>query len=103
MIFQALDGLTLIFELAGLIVLTISGITAFGQWVARTPRSIIQADDRIERMIRIELGHRVILSLELLIIADIMQTVKDPSFEELGRLAIIVLIRTALHYSLRGD
>lgn len=101
MMFQVLDGLTVVFEIAGLVVLTIGGFVSFGQWVARTPHSLIHADDSVERKIRIELGHRVILALEFLIMADIMQTVKDPSFEELGRLAIIVLIRTVLHYSLQ--
>ena len=99
--FNVLDTLTLAFEIAGLLILTISAIIALSQWLGRGPRSLLSPDESEEKSIRIEFGHRVVLALEFLIGADIIQTVKDPSFEELGRLAVIVLIRTVLHFSLK--
>ena len=51
---------------------------------------------------RRRLGRSILLGLELLVAADIIRTVAiTPTFESLGVLAIIVLIRTFLSYSLQ--
>mgnify|MGYP006278436973 CR=1 FL=1 len=52
---------------------------------------------------RLRLGHALSLSLELLIAADVLKTVQDPSWTELGQLGAIVLIRTVLNYFLILD
>jgi uncharacterized membrane protein len=47
------------------------------------------------------LGRSILLGLELLVAADIIRTVAvTPTFESVGVLAIIVLIRTLLSFSL---
>ncbi|GAA3275595.1 DUF1622 domain-containing protein [Paenarthrobacter aurescens] len=47
------------------------------------------------------LGRSILLGLELLVAADIIRTVAvTPTFESVGVLAIIVLIRTFLSFSL---
>jgi uncharacterized membrane protein len=46
-------------------------------------------------------GHTLLLALDLLVAADIIQTVTlDLSFEALGMLGLLVLIRTFLHFVL---
>ncbi|MCQ1952175.1 DUF1622 domain-containing protein [Arthrobacter sp. zg-Y238] len=51
---------------------------------------------------RQRLGRSILLGLELLVAADIIRTVAvTPTFESVGILAIIVLIRTFLSYSLQ--
>lgn len=52
---------------------------------------------------RLRLGHALSLALELLIAADVLKTVLDPSWTELGQLGAIVLIRTVLNYFLILD
>lgn len=53
---------------------------------------------------RAELGRAILLGLELLVAADIIGTVAiDPSFESLGVLAGIVVIRTFLSVSLEVE
>ena len=53
------------------------------------------------RCYREHLGHAILLGLEFLIAADIIRTVAvEPSFENLGVLAIIVAIRTFLSFTL---
>lgn len=53
------------------------------------------------RSYRQSLGRSILLGLELLVAADIIRTVAvTPTFESVGVLAIIVLIRTFLSFSL---
>lgn len=55
----------------------------------------------VYRAYRQLLGRSILLGLELLVAADIIRTVAvTPTFESLGVLAIIVLIRTFLSFSL---
>lgn len=50
--------------------------------------------------IRVRFGSALALSLELLLAADILETAVAPSWEEIGKLAAIAAIRTALNYFL---
>ncbi|HZH25645.1 MAG TPA: DUF1622 domain-containing protein [Azospirillaceae bacterium] len=53
---------------------------------------------------RANLGRAILLGLELLVAADIVGTVAvTPSFQSLGVLAVIVLIRTFLSFSLEVE
>ena len=53
---------------------------------------------------RRNLGRGILLGLEFLVIGDIIGTVAvEPSFENLGVLALIVLIRTFLSFSLEVE
>ena len=59
------------------------------------------AGDDIYHRYRRWLGRSILLGLELLVAADIIRTVAvTPTFESVGVLAIIVLIRTFLSFSL---
>ena len=49
---------------------------------------------------RLKLGHSLSLALELLIGADILKSSIAPTWEDLGQLATIVIIRTVLNYFL---
>ncbi len=50
--------------------------------------------------VRLTLGRWLALSLEFLVAADILRTAVAPSWEEIGRLAAIVVLRTALNFFL---
>ena len=54
----------------------------------------IHAHERV----RVELGQRIVLALEFLVAGDIIQTVMDPSRQDLLNLGIIVLVRTILSF-----
>ncbi|MEW6488561.1 MAG: DUF1622 domain-containing protein [Thermodesulfobacteriota bacterium] len=58
----------------------------------RTHRALVEA--------RNELGHMLSLSLEFLIGADVLLTAISPGWEEIGKLAAIVGIRTVLNFFL---
>ncbi len=52
---------------------------------------------------RLGLGRSLALSLEFLLGADILRTAVEPSWDEIGRLAAIAAIRTALNYFLQRE
>ncbi len=50
--------------------------------------------------LRLELGYGIILGLEFMIGADIIESMAQPTYYDLGILAILVVIRTFLSYFL---
>jgi uncharacterized membrane protein len=86
------------FEVAGVGILAIGSIVALVKALmalARGDRSRAYAGARRD------VGRAVLLGLEVLIIADIVQTVTiEPNLESAVALGIIVLVRTFLSFSL---
>jgi len=54
-------------------------------------------------LIRIKLGSYLVLALEFFIASDIIKTIITPSWEGVGVLGAIVVIRTVLSYFLTKD
>lgn len=50
--------------------------------------------------IRVQFGSSVAVALELLLGADVLATAVAPSWDDIGQLAAIAIIRTALNYFL---
>lgn len=61
------------------------------------------ADSPAPESARLRLGRWLSLGLELTLGADILRTVVAPTWEEIGRLAAIVVLRTTLNYFLRQE
>ena len=53
--------------------------------------------------LRIKLGQYLLLGLEMLIASDIIQTIIDPSMEELAIVGSVVVIRTVLSFFLNRE
>lgn len=58
---------------------------------------------RLNETIRIKLGSYLVLGLEFFIAGDIVKTIITPTWESLGILGAIVVIRTILSYFLTKD
>jgi len=58
---------------------------------------------QLNEPIRIKLGSYLVLSLEFFIAGDIVKTIITPTWESLGMLGAIVIIRTVLSYFLTKD
>jgi uncharacterized membrane protein len=58
---------------------------------------------RLNDSIRIKLGSYLVLALEFFIAADIVRTIITPTWESVGILGVIVVIRTILSYFLTKD
>jgi uncharacterized membrane protein len=53
--------------------------------------------------IRLDLGRFLVLGLEFQLAADLLRTAVAPSFEEIGKLAAVAAIRTALNFFLARE
>ncbi|MFH0738847.1 MAG: DUF1622 domain-containing protein [Candidatus Omnitrophota bacterium] len=58
---------------------------------------------QLNDVIRIKLGSYLVLALEFFIAADIVKTIITPTWQSLGILGAIVVIRTVLSYFLTRD
>lgn len=86
-------------DLAGVAVIIIGAVIA----TVSALRTLLRRSGRpVYESYRQQLGRSILLGLELLVAADIIRTVAvTPTFESLGVLALIVLIRTFLSYTLQ--
>ena len=91
-------------DLAGVAVMVIGAIVSLPMAMRGfQPRRLPAGAEPLSvyRSYRQLLGRSILLGLELLVAADIIRTVAvTPTFESVGVLAIIVLIRTFLSFSL---
>lgn len=96
---ETMDDIAKGFEAAGVAVLVVGFVLGFAQAAV----AYLRGGDRasIYRTLRSFVGRTILLSLEILVAADLIRTVAvDPSLENVGSLAVIVLIRTVLSFSL---
>ena len=86
-------------ELVGVFVLIVGAVLASTRFTAQLlKRSPFQAS---YHELRADLGRAILLGLEFLVIADIIGTVAvEPTLQNLGVLAVIVVIRTLLSFVL---
>lgn len=99
---ELIEGIGLAVDLAA-VALMVGGVAlATIRAAARLRRRT--ATVRVYREYRQWLGRSILLGLELLIAGDIIRTVAiTPTFESLGVLAVIVLIRTFLSFTLEVE
>jgi len=79
----------------------IGGLIRFLRTELRQVRGINVTDDR--KQLRQHLGYYLLLGLEFLIAADIIDTLMKPSVQDIVVLGAIVLIRTVISYSLNSE
>lgn len=93
------DSLAIVFEIAGAAVLVVGFILA----LALSIRSLIRREGAVStfRTVRSTLGGAILLALEVLVAADLIRTLREPTLEEALILGIIVLIRTILSISIQ--
>jgi uncharacterized membrane protein len=94
---EAVNVLVVIVEACGAAVIIIGAVWAFALfvWVGVRDRST-----QAFVPVRLTLGRFLALGLEFQLAADVLKTAVAPSWEEIGQLAAIAAIRTALNYFL---
>jgi uncharacterized membrane protein len=93
-----MDGFGRAVDAAGVLAIVIGALVATLLAAMALLRS---RDGSIYTSYRERLGRSILLGLELLVAADIIRTVAvTPTFESVGVLALIVLIRTFLSFTL---
>ena len=101
------DLLVRLVEAAGALIIFVGAAWAFTQFLraglarrADAPRVDVQ---RAFVGIRLSLGRFLALGLEFQLAGDVLRTAITPSFAEIGQLAAIASIRTALNYFLARE
>jgi uncharacterized membrane protein len=86
-------------EIAGIAAMVVGAVVAFGLYLAAVSR---KEHESAFRSFRQNLGRAILLGLEFLVAGDIIQTVAiSPTFTSVGVLALIVLVRTFLSFTLQ--
>ncbi len=94
---DAMEWAVTAFEIAGVIVLAVGALIALGRAIAGWARH----ESGVYQRARHDVGRAILMGLEILIVADIVQTVIiDPTVESALTLGLIVLVRTFLSFSL---
>ena len=97
---DVVNVLVLVVEACGAAVIITGAVWAFARfvWVGlqrRTAEAFVP--------VRLSLGRFLTLGLEFQLASDILRTAVAPSFAELGQLAAVAAIRTALNYFLSRE
>ena len=92
------DWVTNFAQIFATIVIFFGIVRAFGNFFKElfTPRGTIETLEET----RLELGYSFSLGLSFLIGSSILKTMVAPSWNEIGQLSVIILIRTVLNYFL---
>ncbi|HEY0644068.1 MAG TPA: DUF1622 domain-containing protein [Nocardioides sp.] len=96
---DAVDLLVRLVEAAGAAVIFIGAAIAVVQFVRVL---LTRAPERFTG-VRLTLGRFLALGLEFQLASDVLRTAIAPSFEELGKLAAVAAIRTALNFFLARE
>ena len=87
--------------LAGCLILTYGVAIGLFRWLKVEQMFWTGKEPQSERKaLRHQLAYYLLVSLEFLIAADIIDTILDPSLEELAILGGIVVVRTVISFSL---
>ncbi|MEV8437930.1 DUF1622 domain-containing protein [Actinosynnema sp. NPDC051121] len=97
---SVVDVLVTVVEAAGVAVILIGALWAVVRFVGQGLR---HRDAAVFTPIRLSLSRFLVLGLEFQLAADILRSALAPSFQEIGQLAAIAAIRTALNYFLNRE
>jgi uncharacterized membrane protein len=95
----AVDTMVRLVEAAGAVIIFVGAVVAAVGFVRALPRR--DPDSFVP--VRLRLGRFLALGLEFQLASDILRTAIAPSYEELGKLAAVAAIRTALNYFLARE
>lgn len=98
---DAVGLLVRLVEAAGALIIFIGAVWAFARFLTALVRARGRA--RGFNAIRLTLGRFLALGLEFQLAGDVLRTAVAPSFTEIGQLAAIAAIRTALNFFLARE
>jgi len=92
--------LSLVVEMLGAVIIGIAFIQFIGGYVA----AFVSSKQHLRNAwLRVRFGSSLAVTLELLLAADILRTAVAPTWEDIGKLAAIAAIRTALNFFLARE
>lgn len=97
---DTVDLLVRVVEAAGALVIFTGALIAFARFLVVAVRTR-RADSFVP--VRLDLGRFLALGLEFQLAGDILRTAVAPTLREIGELAAVAAIRTALNFFLRRE
>lgn len=97
---DGVDLLVRLVEAAGALIIFVGAVVAVVRLVSMAVR---RQTDHDFAAVRLGLGRYLALGLEFQLASDILSTAIAPTFEEIGKLAAIAAIRTALNHVLNRE
>lgn len=88
--------LKIVFEGAGVLVIGVGFLRA----IAKLVQEAFRRDTAEFARVRLAMAKYLVLALEFQLAADILSTAVSPSWEQIGKLGAIAVIRTGLNYFL---
>ncbi len=92
--------LSIFVEILAAVVIGVALLQFLYQYIKNFAKSHIETENR---NIRIQFGSSLTVALELLLAADILATAIAPTWDDIGKLAAIAVLRTALNYFLERE
>jgi uncharacterized membrane protein len=96
---SVVDVMVRLVEACGAVVIVVGALVAIVKFAVTLARRNIDEFSSV----RLTLGRFLALGLEFQLASDVLRTAISPSFEEIGKLAAIAAIRTALNYFLARE
>lgn len=88
---------------AGILIIIFGVIMSLLQYIYYLTTGMLITQGTRINTIRLNLGRTLILGLEFIVAADLIGTTTTPDYYAVGLLAIIVLIRTVLSFSINRE
>jgi uncharacterized membrane protein len=95
------QGIALALEAVSVMLVALGGIESLYRLLWPVVRQ--QITHQVRRAAWLSLGRWLLLGLEFMLAADIVRTAISPSWDDLGQLGAIALIRTFLNFFLERD
>ena len=99
---NAIIAVSFILNIIGALIILFGVIIALFE-LLRKEALVRETAVRLNESVRIKLGSYLVLGLEFFIAGDVIKTIIIPTWESLGMLGAIVVIRTILSYFLTKD
>lgn len=92
-----------VISLSGILIILSGVLLALFQYLYLIVKGQLVAKGNDINHIRLNLGRILILGLEFIVAADLIGTTTTPDYYEIGIVAIVVLIRTLLSYTINRE
>lgn len=98
---SALTVVREIFEVSGILIIFYGGVRSICYYIYATiaGKSIVQRFWQF----RTELGQSIVSGLELMVAADVISTLMHVTYEKLGIILVLIILRTILSYVLMQE
>lgn len=95
--------IVLLLDVLSIAIIIIGAVLAFVKLLHHGSNNEFSSVLQKNKYIKAYLGSYILLSLEFLIVADIIETIINPTFQDIIKLGLIVVIRTMISYFLNKE